>query len=222
MQCHCDLNVLKENLKLIDNIAFSLCSQNQGAVPVLYASQWFLSLFSCPFPVPFCSRLIDIMLMQGNDRILQRIALSIMAEFEGELMMQDDFEELLTYLKIAPLKWDSERLRRVLNAATNSPITDEEISIAHKEAEDYIRNEEKSTSDVERSSEAEASEALEDSSPGAASIEKSQASGSDEISSGDEADDVQDQLKRQTSTMNSEYNQMLDELDSLWSEDPTQ
>jgi len=101
--------------------------EKKGVLPVLYASQWFLSLFSCPFPIHFCARMIDIMLLQGKDGILLRAAVSVMAEFEAELLMQDDFEELLTYLKVDPLRWDIDRLRRVINAAINSPISDAEL-----------------------------------------------------------------------------------------------
>lgn len=104
--------------------------ETHGAVPVLYATQWLLSMFSCPFPVPFCARLIDIMLLQGNDNIMLRTAISVMAEFESELLIQDDFEALLTYLKVDPVTWDSTRLRRVMNAAINSPISDDELSFA--------------------------------------------------------------------------------------------
>jgi hypothetical protein len=34
-----------------------------------------------------------------------------------------DFEELLTFLKVEPVQWSPQRLRRVLNAAIASPIT---------------------------------------------------------------------------------------------------
>jgi len=104
--------------------------EEHGAVPILYATQWFLSMFSCPFPVPFCARLIDIMLLQGNDSIMLRTAVSVMAEFESELLSQDDFEALLTCLKVDPVTWDSARLRRVMNAAINSPISDRELEYA--------------------------------------------------------------------------------------------
>lgn len=95
-----------------------------GAASVLFASQWFLTAFSCPFPVSFACRLIDVMLVEDSDAVLMRVALAIMAESEPELLMQDDFEELLTYLKVEPVQWDAQRLRRVLNAAIHdSPIT---------------------------------------------------------------------------------------------------
>ena len=106
-----------------------------GAVPVLYASQWFLSVFSCPFPVSFACRLIDIMLLQNSDEILLRVALAIMAECEAELLIQDDFEALLTYVKVTPASWESHKLRRVINAALNSPISSDELKQATIDAE---------------------------------------------------------------------------------------
>lgn len=107
-----------------------------GAAPVLFASQWFLTAFSCPFPVGFACRLIDVMLAEDSDAVLMRVALAVMAECEPELLMQDDFEELLMYLKVEPVRWNTHRLRRVLNAAINgSPITLDEIHEATEAAE---------------------------------------------------------------------------------------
>ncbi len=41
--------------------------------PVLYASQWFLTLFSCPFPAAFSCRIIDTVLAEGHSEILQQV-----------------------------------------------------------------------------------------------------------------------------------------------------
>ena len=125
-----------------------------GVVPVLFASQWFLTVFSCPFPVrwvpqpattcgalcrhvacvrcmhtpfiacgcwllaqatatswaestrlsrrgppphlashiccrSFSCRLVDMMLLENSDAPLQRVAMAVMAECEGELMLQE-------------------------------------------------------------------------------------------------------------------------------------
>lgn len=65
--------------------------ESQGVVPVLYASQWFLSAFTCPFPVGFACRLVDVMLVENSDVVLMRAALAMMAESEAELLMQEDF-----------------------------------------------------------------------------------------------------------------------------------
>ena len=69
--------------------------ESQGVVPVLYASQWFLSAFTCPFPVGFACRLVDVMLVENSDAVLMRAALAVMAESEPELLMQEDFVSAL-------------------------------------------------------------------------------------------------------------------------------
>ena len=73
--------------------------QNYGAVPVLYASQWFLTIYSCPFPATFSCRVIDVMLTEHSPNILMRAALAVLAECEEDLLQLQDFEELITYLK---------------------------------------------------------------------------------------------------------------------------
>lgn len=69
-------------------------------VSVLYAAQWFLTVFSCPFPPSFACRVIDIMLVERGDGILQRTAMAVMAECASDLMELDDFEDIITLLKV--------------------------------------------------------------------------------------------------------------------------
>ena len=99
-----------------------------GVASVLYCTQWFLSIYACPFPVHFSARLIDVMLLQGDRGILLRTAMAIMCECEEELLELEAFEALLVHLKVDPLTWSSTRLRRVLNAALNSPISNEMLA----------------------------------------------------------------------------------------------
>lgn len=108
--------------------------QQHSVVPVLYASQWLLTCFSCPFPINFSCQLVDVMLMENSDAVLLRCAMCVLAECESELIMQDDFEEMLTYLKVTPLTWDQHRQRRVISAAVNSPITHKELAEAEEAA----------------------------------------------------------------------------------------
>lgn len=42
------------------------------------------------------------MLLENSDAVLLRAALAVLAECEADLLMQEDFEELLTYLKVLP------------------------------------------------------------------------------------------------------------------------
>ena len=74
--------------------------QNFGAVPVLYASQWFLTIFSCPFPATVSCRVIDVMLTEHSPNIMLRAALAVLAECEDDLLQLHDFEDLITYLKV--------------------------------------------------------------------------------------------------------------------------
>lgn len=45
---------------------------------------------------------------EGDDTIMLRTALTIMAECEADLFMLDDFEELITYLKVGWVFWGVE------------------------------------------------------------------------------------------------------------------
>jgi len=74
--------------------------QKYGAVPVLYASQWFLTIYSCPFPATFACRVIDVMLTEHSSNVLMRAALAVLAECEDDLLQLHDFEDLITYLKV--------------------------------------------------------------------------------------------------------------------------
>ena len=56
-----------------------LSMQEHTVAPVLYASQWFLTLFSCPFPAAFSCRIIDTVLAEGHSEILQQVRCSIRA-----------------------------------------------------------------------------------------------------------------------------------------------
>jgi hypothetical protein len=50
------------------------CHLQQYCVPsVLYISQWLLTCFACPFPAYFTAQLVDIMLIEGSDRIIMQV-----------------------------------------------------------------------------------------------------------------------------------------------------
>ena len=73
-------------------------------MPVLYASQWFLTIYSCPFPATFACRVIDVMLTEHSSNVLMRAALAVLAECEDDLLQLHDFEDLITYLKVELLQ----------------------------------------------------------------------------------------------------------------------
>lgn len=104
--------------------------QDNMVTPVLYASQWFLTLFACPFPSAFCARIIDIIMFTGSTDILLQTALAVVMECELELLEMTEFEDLLTHLKVEPVQWKQKRLRQVLNTAVTGIVTTETIRAA--------------------------------------------------------------------------------------------
>lgn len=77
-----------------------LSVQEYTALPVLYASQWFLTCFSCPFPAKFACRVIDVLLQEQRSHVLLRVALAVVAECEADILQLHDFEDIITFLKV--------------------------------------------------------------------------------------------------------------------------
>lgn len=157
-----------------------------------------------------------MMFLEGGDNILQRLSISIMAEFEAELMMQDDFEELLTYLKVAPLRWDNIRLQKVINSSTNSPISDQELKAAELQARRIVEDNENRTLQS-----AESSKKLETPaqsvSPNNNSIETDSTTASSAHSLNEEDEEgVETTISRQQTDMDSEYEKMIEELEATY------
>ncbi|EFJ44659.1 hypothetical protein VOLCADRAFT_118674, partial [Volvox carteri f. nagariensis] len=110
-----------------------------GLPPVLYVSQWLMTLFATPFPPAFCARVIDVLLQDGHDRLLLRCSFAIMEVLEPGLLARHDFEALITYLKVLlvvvvvvmePVTWGLGRQRAIMERALASPLTDAEIDVA--------------------------------------------------------------------------------------------
>eukprot|EP00798_Chlamydomonas_sp_ICE-L_P015323 gene15323-21407_t len=145
------LNALKHELGKIDYFITRRLPelhsrlQDYGIPPVLYASQWLMTVYATPFPSAFCARIVDTMLQEGNDRVMLRIAFAMLEEVEPKMLEMYDFELLLTYLKVepaqwdmttldrvAPAQWDMTTLDRVMDRALNSEISEAEIAVASK------------------------------------------------------------------------------------------
>ena len=57
--------------------------ETNGALPVVYASPWMLTLFASEFPINFAGRLVDIMLAERSYAPVLRAALALLAEARG-------------------------------------------------------------------------------------------------------------------------------------------
>ena len=99
----CILGILGMNRPCGSRMSGVRCrAQEYTALPVLYASQWFLTCFSCPFPAKFACRVIDVLLQEQRPHVLLRVALAVVAECEADILQLHDCEDIITFLKVCP------------------------------------------------------------------------------------------------------------------------
>ncbi|ORX45991.1 RabGAP/TBC [Piromyces finnis] len=67
--------------------------------PMMYASQWFLTLFSYSFNVDLVFRIVDMILVEGPISVLLRFALVILKRHEDDLLGIEKFDSLMDFLK---------------------------------------------------------------------------------------------------------------------------
>ncbi|XP_030757026.1 rab GTPase-activating protein 1-like isoform X2 [Sitophilus oryzae] len=79
----------------------------------MFASQWFLTLFTARFPLYFVFHIIDVFLLQGIDTLFQ-MALALLMACKKDLLQQD-FEGILKYFRVSlPKKCRSEEAAKQL------------------------------------------------------------------------------------------------------------
>ncbi|KAI8462415.1 MAG: rab-GTPase-TBC domain-containing protein [Monoraphidium minutum] len=106
-----------------------------GLPPVLYASQWFMTLFASPFPLHFGGRILDVLLQGRDGAVLPRVGLALMEALQGELLALDDFEAIITAVKVTPLQWPVHVYRRVLDRALSAAfLRDADLAAAQAAA----------------------------------------------------------------------------------------
>lgn len=73
----------------------------------MFASQWFLTLFTARFPLPFVFQCIDLFLLDGIN-VLFQIAFTLLNVCRKDLLSKD-FESILKYIRVQlPKKFRSE------------------------------------------------------------------------------------------------------------------
>ena len=81
--------------------------QNVGLETHMFASQWFLTLFSAKFPLFLVFRVLDVFMLQGIETIFQ-VSLALLMMVRKELLAQD-FEGIMKYFRVnIPKKLRSE------------------------------------------------------------------------------------------------------------------
>ncbi|CAH2989838.1 unnamed protein product [Chilo suppressalis] len=87
--------------------------QELGVEPHMFASQWFLTLFTARFPLPLVYHILDVFLLQGMDTLFQ-VALALLSRARKDLLLHD-FEGVLKYFRVTlPKKCRAEEASRQL------------------------------------------------------------------------------------------------------------
>ncbi|KAK7869744.1 hypothetical protein R5R35_008281 [Gryllus longicercus] len=88
----------------------------------MFASQWFLTLFTARFPLYFVFHILDVFLLQGVDTLFQ-VALALLMMCKKDLL-QLDFEAILKYFRVSlPKKCRTEEVaRQLMRLATSIKV----------------------------------------------------------------------------------------------------
>uniref|UniRef100_A0A0N5BD75 PID domain-containing protein n=1 Tax=Strongyloides papillosus TaxID=174720 RepID=A0A0N5BD75_STREA len=79
----------------------------------MYASQWFLTMFTAKFPLQMVFYIVDLFLFEGIDTIFH-ISFALLNDSESDLM-QLDFDGVLTYFRVTlPRKYRTEESAKAL------------------------------------------------------------------------------------------------------------
>ncbi|KAF0687928.1 Aste57867_20420 [Aphanomyces stellatus] len=95
----------------------------EGLHPTMYATQWFITLYSYSFPFEFVTRVWDIFLHEGW-KIVYRIAIALLKVSEKTLTGMK-FEKIMEYFRDLPTSVDT---AEVLATAIDIPMTNRQLT----------------------------------------------------------------------------------------------
>lgn len=91
--------------------------ERYAALPVLYASSWFLTCFAAEFPLHFAARVMDLVITDFYSAPLMKVAVHILERCEAQLKEMTDVEEMVNLLKKGVPKWPRNMLHDLLTEA---------------------------------------------------------------------------------------------------------
>ena len=104
------LYVFLSLLKKILPKCFNLLKKFQ-VYPTMFASQWFITFYSCVFDFNILVRIFDCVFLEGF-KIIYRIALAIFKINQEELLKKQSFENIMDFLKSITKNIDENELMR--------------------------------------------------------------------------------------------------------------
>lgn len=83
---------------------------------MLVATPWFLTMFASTFPMKFVTRVFDIIFAEGMQG-LYKVALCLLQEHKHKFMKQDDFEDIVNYIRTSIPESSDQSLQDVITNA---------------------------------------------------------------------------------------------------------
>ncbi|KAL3099475.1 hypothetical protein niasHS_002930 [Heterodera schachtii] len=138
--------------RLVEDYVHDLFSHfyQMGIETHMYASQWFLTLFTAKFPLQMVFFIVDLFLTEGINTIFH-ISLALLQDSKKELL-QSDFEGVLKFFRVnLPRKYRTEAsAKELIHAAVMLKISHKRLAKYEKEWHEMKRREIESQDPLER------------------------------------------------------------------------
>uniref|UniRef100_A0A1A9X2B1 Rab-GAP TBC domain-containing protein n=1 Tax=Glossina brevipalpis TaxID=37001 RepID=A0A1A9X2B1_9MUSC len=90
--------------------------------PTLYAAPWILTVFSSQFPLGFVARVFDLLFLESSE-VIFKFALALLTVHKNQLLLRDNFEEIMDYLKNVVPKMDNNTMEKITKMVFSLDIT---------------------------------------------------------------------------------------------------
>ncbi|KAM3873834.1 rab GTPase-activating protein 1 isoform 2-T2 [Diretmus argenteus] len=123
---------------------------NVGLEAHMYASQWFLTLFTAKFPLYMVFHIIDLLLCEGIS-VIFNVALALLKTSKDDLI-QTDFEGALKFFRVpVPKRYRSEEnAKRLMELACSMKISQKKLKKFEKEYHTLREQQEQQEAPIER------------------------------------------------------------------------
>ncbi|XP_024154621.1 rab GTPase-activating protein 1 isoform X2 [Oryzias melastigma] len=123
---------------------------NVGLEAHMYASQWFLTLFTAKFPLYMVFHIIDLLLCEGIS-VIFNVALALLKTSKDDLI-QSDFEGALKFFRVpVPKRYRSEEnAKKLMELACSMKISQKKLKKFEKEYHTIREQQEQQEAPIER------------------------------------------------------------------------
>ncbi|TNN40924.1 Rab GTPase-activating protein 1 [Liparis tanakae] len=123
---------------------------NVGLEAHMYASQWFLTLFTAKFPLYMVFHIIDLLLCEGIS-VIFNVALALLKTSKDDLI-QTDFEGALKFFRVpVPKRYRSEEnAKKLMELACSIKISQKKLKKFEKEYHTLREQQEQQEAPIER------------------------------------------------------------------------